>query len=63
MDGTNIRQLREGFGITQVELAARLGYTQQYVSKVEKRERVTEMTRRIFERAIAEMAYDRMPAA
>jgi transcriptional regulator with XRE-family HTH domain len=63
MSGTTIRQLREGFGITQVELAARLSVTQQYVSKVEKAGRIGELTRRRFERAISEIAYERMPAA
>ena len=63
MNGETIRQLREAHGITQVELAARLGYTQQYVSKVERKPQVGELTRRTFERAIVALAYERMPAA
>jgi transcriptional regulator with XRE-family HTH domain len=34
-----LREQREAAGITQVELAARLGETQSYISKVERGER------------------------
>lgn len=38
-----LRQIREENGITQVDLAASLGVTQSYVSKIERGERMVDI--------------------
>lgn len=62
MRGTDLRKLREAAGITQVELAAFLGYTQQNVSAIELRGNVGELLARRVRRAIEEMAASRTAA-
>lgn len=50
---TLLRELREAAGITQVELAEKLGESQSYVSKVERGERRLDLVQlRCFCRAI-----------
>jgi transcriptional regulator with XRE-family HTH domain len=62
MNGADLRKLRESAGITQVELAAFLGYTQQNISAIELRSNVGELLSRRVRRAIGEMSR-RKPAA
>jgi transcriptional regulator with XRE-family HTH domain len=62
MRGTDLRKLRESAGITQVELAAFLGYTQQNVSAIELRANVGELLSRRVRSAIEEMAHQKTAA-
>ena len=62
MRGIELRKLRAEAGITQVELAAFLGYTQQNVSAIELRANVGELLSRRVRHAIEEMAHQKTAA-
>lgn len=55
MTGATLRERRRERGITQVEMAAALGHTQQAISRMELRPRVSDLLCRRWQDAIDEL--------